>query len=121
MNYFIYKLLPVLPPEHYTETGLALIVTRVLELTYTVYDLAAWAKDLGYSGEPFAFNPTRRRVLRAELDAFYAKFYGLTRDELRYILDTASNMDEDYSPEAFRVLKKTKNWNSGNIELSDFC
>jgi len=26
-------------------------------------------------------------VLRAELDAYYAKLYGLTRDELRYILD----------------------------------
>ena len=25
--------------------------------------------------------------LRAELDAYYARLYGLTRDELRYILD----------------------------------
>jgi hypothetical protein len=27
--------------------------------------------------------------LRAELDAWYARAYGLTRDELRYILDPA--------------------------------
>ena len=108
MNYFIYKQLPVLPPEHYTETDLAFIVPRVLELTYTAYDLAAWAKDLGYSGEPFAFNPTRRAALRAELDAYYAKLYGLTRDELRYILDPASIMGEDYPSETFRVLKKNE-------------
>lgn len=108
MNYFIYKQLPVLPPEHYTETDLAFIVPRVLELTYTAYDLAAWAQDLAYSGEPFAFNPTRRAVLRAELDAYYAKLYGLTRDELRYILDPANIMGEDYPSETFRVLKKNE-------------
>ena len=108
MNYFIYKQLPVLPPEHYTETDLAFIVPRVLELTYTAYDLAAWAQDLAYSGEPFAFNPTRRAVLRAELDAYYAKLYGLNRDELRYILDPANIMGEDYPSETFRVLKKNE-------------
>jgi hypothetical protein len=55
--------------------------------------------------EPFVFNPDRRAVLRASLDARYAKLYGLTRDELRYILDPASVMGEDYPSETFRVLK----------------
>jgi hypothetical protein len=55
--------------------------------------------------EPFVFNPDRRAVLRASLDAHYAKLYGLTRDELRYILDPASVMGEDYPSETFRVLK----------------
>jgi hypothetical protein len=55
--------------------------------------------------EPFIFNPDRRAVLRASLDARYAKLYGLTRDELRYILDPASVMGEDYPSETFRVLK----------------
>jgi len=31
----------------------------------------------------------RRAVLRAELDAYYARLYGLTRKQLRYILDPA--------------------------------
>jgi hypothetical protein len=44
-------------------------------------------------------------VLRAELDAFYAHLYGLTRDELRYILDPADLMGPDYPSETFRVLK----------------
>jgi len=43
--------------------------------------------------------------LRAELDAYYARRYGLTRDELRYILDPADVMGEDYPSETFRVLK----------------
>ena len=108
MNYFIYKQLPVLPPNHYTEADLAFIVPRVLELTYTAHDLQPWAQDLGFDGEPFVFNPTRRATLRAELDAYYAKLYGLNRDELRYILDPADIMGEDYPSETFRVLKKNE-------------
>lgn len=105
LNYFYMKQFPVLPPELYTETDLDFIVPRVLELTYTAHDLSGWAQDLGYNGPPFAFDPDRRAVLRAELDAYYARLYGLDRDELRYILDPADVMGEDYPSETFRVLK----------------
>ena len=47
----------------------------------------------------------RRAQLRAELDAYYARLYGLTRDELRYILDPADIYGPDYPTETFRVLK----------------
>ncbi|HBP0630580.1 N-6 DNA methylase [Pseudomonas aeruginosa] len=106
LTYFYLKQFPFLPPERYTEADLAFIVPRVLELTYTAHDLSGWAQDLGYNGEPFPFNPVRRATLRAELDAYYAKLYGLTRDELRYILDPTDVMGEDYPSETFRVLKK---------------
>ncbi len=105
LNYFYLKQFPVLPIDRYTEADLAFIVPRVLELTYTAHDLSGWAQDLGYGGEPFPFDPDRRATLRAELDAWYAKLYGLTRDELRYILDPADVMGEDYPSETFRVLK----------------
>ncbi|WP_310643560.1 Eco57I restriction-modification methylase domain-containing protein [Limnohabitans sp.] len=105
-SFYYFKQLPVFPPEIYTEKDLLYIVPRVLELTYTALDLAAWAQDLGYTGQPFPFNPERRAQLRAELDAYYARLYGLTRDELRYILDPADVMGDDYPSETFRVLKK---------------
>jgi very-short-patch-repair endonuclease len=38
---------------------------------------------------PFRWDEDRRAVLRAELDAYYARLYGLTRKQLRYILDPA--------------------------------
>ena len=38
---------------------------------------------------PFKWDETRRARLRAELDAYYARLYGLTRKQLRYILDPA--------------------------------
>ena len=112
LNYFYIKQFPVLPPDRYTEADLAYIVPRVLELTYTAYDLAGWARSLGHNGPPFPFAPERRAQLRAELDAYYARLYGLTRDELRYILDPADVLGDDYPSETFRVLK--------NKELRDF-
>ncbi len=112
MTFGYVKQFPTLPPDRYTEADLAYIVPRVLELTYTAHDLAAWAKDLGHDGPPFPFNPERRAQLRAELDAYYARLYGLTRDELRYILDPADVMGNDYPSETFRVLK--------NGELREF-
>jgi hypothetical protein len=61
---------------------------------------------------PFPWNPERRARLRAELDAWYARAYGLSRDELRYLLDPGDVMGADYPSETFRVLK--------NDELREF-
>ncbi len=108
LNYFYAKQFPVLPPTHFTPADLDFIAPRVLELTYTAHDLAPFARDLGYDGPPFAWNPERRALLRAELDAYYAKLYGLTRDELRYILDPADIYGDDYPSETFRVLQKNE-------------
>lgn len=111
------KQLAVLPPKIYNEKWRAEIVPRVLELTYTAQDLQpfyadvvdenpAWDPRTGTErGQPWRWNPERRDLLRAELDAIYARLYGLTRDELRYILDPADVMGDDYPSETFRVLK----------------
>jgi len=42
----------------------------------------------GFPHPPFKWHEERRARLRAELDALYARLYGLTREELDYILDT---------------------------------
>ena len=107
-NFFIVKQLPILPPDAYTKGDLAYIGARVLELTYTARELQPWAEDLCFDGEPFAFDPDRRAILRAELDAWYARAYGLSRDELRYILDPAVIEGTDYPSETFRVLEKNE-------------
>ena len=115
LNYFYMKQFPVLPPDRYGAADLAFIVPRVVELTYTAHDLRAWGSDLAAydprpveeQGKPFAWNPERRARLRAELDAYYARLYGLTRDELRYVLDPKEVMGADYPSETFRVLKET--------------
>lgn len=56
--------------------------------------------------EPFCRDEVRRAQLRTELDAYYAHLYGLTRDELRYILDPKEVHGEGFSGGTFRVLKE---------------
>jgi hypothetical protein len=106
LNFFIVKQFPVLPPSAYSPTDIDFIAPRVLELVYTAWDMKPFAEDMGYHGEPFRWNEGRRAHLRAELDAYYASLYGLTRDELRYILDPHDVYGEDFPGETFRVLKE---------------
>ncbi len=106
VTYGYLKQFPVLPPTFYTAPRLSFIMLRVLELTYTSHRMAPFASDLGYDGPPFAWVEDRRVHLRADLDAFFARAYGLSRDELRYIVDPADVKGLDYPSETFRVLKE---------------
>ncbi len=54
----------------------------------------------------FLWGGERRALTRAELDACIARLYGLTRDELRYILDPADVYGPEFPGETFRVLKE---------------
>jgi hypothetical protein len=108
LTYFYLKQFPVLPPETYTQTDIDFIVPRVLELTYTSEAMRPFAEDLDYDGPPFTWDTERRALLRAELDAYFAYLYGLTRDELRYILDPADIRGSKYPSETFRVLKENE-------------
>lgn len=125
LKYHVKKQIATLPPDRYTETNLSFIIPRVLELTFTATDITPWAEDLVSQWKlddgnwkpdtpepirrsplvPFPFDQERRAVLRAELDAYYARLYGLDRNELRYILDPEDVMGNDYPSETFRVLK----------------
>lgn len=132
LNFYIVEQLPVHPPHRYTPELLTYIVPRVLELTYTAWDLAAFADDVwddaspdlraainaqweanvdatggGHQGTtppdwaersdqaeeefphaPFMWDEERRSQLRADLDGLYGHLYGLSRDDLAYVLDT---------------------------------
>ena len=108
LNLFLVQQFPVLPPSSYSEEDELFIGNRVLELTYTTHSLKEFAEEMGFQGDPFGWNVARRSQLRAELDAWYARAYGLTKDELRYILDPADVMGEGYPSETFRVLKNNE-------------
>ena len=46
------------------------------------------------------------KELQGMLDGYYARLYGLTEKELRYIVDPADVYGEDFPGETFRVLKE---------------
>ena len=119
MSTFFVKQFPVLTPEQIPERWQREIVKRVAELTYFNHDLDGWAGELWDEmdeelraelpnlGErrPWIFDPERRAVLQAELDAIFAHLYGLTTEELRYILDPEDVCGKGCINETFRVLK----------------
>ena len=90
--------LPVIPPRNLKQAVAwklggrqileAWIGSRSLELTYTAWDLQPFARDCGYTGEPFRWDEARRFLLRSELDAAYFHLYGIVREDVDYILDT---------------------------------
>ncbi|HBS49914.1 MAG TPA: type II DNA modification enzyme, partial [Rhodobacteraceae bacterium] len=106
LKYNVYKQNAVLAPHQFSKADLAFLTPRVLELTYTSHAMRPWAEDLGHTGAPFIWDPERRAGLKAEIDAFFARKYGLSRDELRYILDPADTHGPDYPSETFRGLQR---------------
>jgi hypothetical protein len=108
LNQWIVEQLPIISFGTYSPAALGFVSSRTLELSYTSNSLGSFARDLGYDGPPFRWDEDHRALLRAELDAWYARAYGLTRDELRYILDPADVKGMDYPSETFRVLKKNE-------------
>lgn len=80
---FIAKQLPVLPPSignvvavwSCGQTVKNWILPRVLELTFTAWDLEQFGIDCAWIGPPFEWNETRRFWLRCELDAALFHLY----------------------------------------------
>lgn len=108
LNFFYFEQLPFLPPSAYTAEDIAYISSRVLELSYTSHSMRPLAVALGYDGEPFAWDEARRAQLKAELDAYYARLYGLTRDELTYILDPTTKYPADCPTLTFPTLQSNE-------------
>jgi hypothetical protein len=61
---------------------------RVLELSYSAYDMEEFARDMGDEGPPFRWDENRRYMMRAELDAAYFHLYNIERDDVDYIMET---------------------------------
>ena len=127
LNFFIFQQFPAFKPSIYSPADKKFVVSRMLELTYTAWDIKPFADDVWQEADedlrelfhaqwqanaessdgghpftppdwaenthegcplpPFTWNEERRAELRAELDALYAHLYGLTREELEWILD----------------------------------
>lgn len=119
LSYFIVKQLPVFEGSRYEQSecwsGSPLvdwISRRVLELTYTAWDLEAFAVDCGYSGPPFRWDEARRFLLRCELDAAYFHLYlgspsewGADSPQLREMFPTPRDAVA-YIMETFPIVRR---------------
>ena len=116
---FFVKQFPVLTPDQIPSVMQWQIVKRVAELCYFNHDMDGWASELWEemneeqraelpqlgAQQPWIYNPERRAILQAELDAIFAHLYGLNTEDLRYILDPEDVCGKGCINETFRVLK----------------
>ena len=88
LNFYLVNQCPALLPKMFGEECSwdisrsigSWMTDRVIELTYTAWDLEPFADDCGYQGPPFLWNEDRRFLLRCELDAAFFHLY-LPADE----------------------------------------
>jgi len=116
LTYGYLKQLPVLPPSKYSETcpwhsarpASDWILPRVLELTYSVWDLKPFAEDCGDDGPPFLWDLDRRFQLQCEIDAAFFHLYGVARDDVDYMLGTFDVLQraQDREHGEFRIRRR---------------
>jgi hypothetical protein len=116
LNFFLFQQLSVHPPATYAQAcqwsdgSLTLrdwFLSRVLELTYTAWDLEPFAKDCGWSGPPCRWDEERRFLLRSELDAaFFHLYLPTTRDGQWERARVAEGAMRDEAPEELAELKR---------------
>jgi hypothetical protein len=83
------------------------LLPRVLELTYTAWDLEAFAQDCGWHGPPFRWDEERRFLLRCELDAaFFHLYLPATTDGQWKPARVAEGAVRDETPEELAELKR---------------
>ncbi|OLP04975.1 Eco57I restriction-modification methylase domain-containing protein [Rhodoferax antarcticus] len=117
LNWFIVEQATVIAPERFQEplpaafaaamraaklmnghpddpTVADFVIPQVLALTYTAFDMAPFARDLGYVDAqgavlpPFVWNEDERRARLTALDALFFYLYGLDAEDAAYIMDT---------------------------------
>ena len=105
VNAFMVEQFPFLTPNQFESADVMFLTERVVELVCTASDMRNFAIEYGGAQSLYPWDPDRRGLLRAEIDARIAKLYGLTKDDLCYLLDPTEVMGDDYPSETFRVLK----------------
>lgn len=103
LNYFYMRQLCFIPPLSYSADQQNWLTFHVDQLLATSNKMAE-ALDCPVH----VFDPDERALLRADLDAFYARKYGLDRQDLAYILDPADVMGKDWPSITFPGLRDSE-------------
>ena len=94
MNFFIVKQLPVIEPSKYSnvkingEIAVDWLKDRIGRLVCTTYEMQGFADDIGYEAPEYTWDEAERFKTRCGIDAAYFKMYGISRDDVEYIMDT---------------------------------
>jgi hypothetical protein len=112
MSFYFIEQFPVLDLSSYSQNEI-LYVSNIVKKLYSnsFAMLELLVLDAKTSSELFD-----RKFEIAKLDAFFAKKYGLSREELSYILDPVEKYGDDFPGETFRILKANDLKNFGEYK-----
>lgn len=105
-SFFAVKQLPVLEPRLQLEPSrpnfadflsAPWVTERVLELTYTSWDMAAFGRACGWPGPPLRWCDARRFLLRCELDAALFHLYLPSSESGEWVSHDSSSVDAEYN------------------------
>jgi len=94
MNFFMLYQLPIFPPEAYVPWQLdgkpldGFLSKAAMRLTCSSDALTPLAAEAGLSPPVQAWDEGGRFAQMRQIDAIYARMYGLTRDEFSHVLET---------------------------------
>lgn len=96
LNFFLLKQLPVIAPGEFekkcawstAESYATWIANRIAELLYTADDMSQFAIDCLGIRKPFLWQMQRRMRLSAEIDSAVFHLYGISREDVNYILES---------------------------------
>ncbi len=108
MTFYVVEQLALLTPSVLAQnyawlggTARDWLAERVVELSYTNVELAPFARALGVDLPPFRWQPERRAVLQAEIDAAVLHLYKITRSQAEWLLNSFTVLrkyeEADYS------------------------
>ncbi|HMS16773.1 MAG TPA: hypothetical protein PKA37_08020 [Planctomycetota bacterium] len=102
-SFFIVKQTPTLPLSATSQSCIwdmrestihSWLRPRILELTYTAWDLQPFALDCGFDGSPFRWDDDRRFLLRCELDAAFFHLYLPSDPDGNWALCASESVDD---------------------------
>lgn len=133
LRFNLFQQLPIIPPQAYVSlTGVLpmnqiseWICSRVLELSYTSWDLLQFGEDSGWIGPPFCWVEERRIRLRCELDAVNFLLYLGTElewgKEAKDVIEHFSEPAEaiSYIMDTFPIVKRKEEAAYGHYRTKD--
>lgn len=101
LNWFILRQIPI-PPLHYFYEGTVegenitdWLVSRIIKLMYTSFDLLPWSKAIDGPLYPFPWEESERVKVGAEIDSLMFHLYKLSKKEVKSVMEEFPHMNED--------------------------
>ncbi|MDR0283318.1 MAG: hypothetical protein LBI33_00280 [Propionibacteriaceae bacterium] len=102
INFFLVKQLPALAPSVLNSpcswghgSTAEWLSPRVAYLSCTSWSMAPMAEELTGTRQVFPWSPDQRELVRAEIDAAMFHLYGVSRDDVDYIMDAFPSVKKD--------------------------